>query len=411
MPTLNWIGKDKVVNYHLDVPHYVLDRKYSFDESGEHVEDNGSKNMIIHGDNLLALKSLIPEFKNRVDCIYIDPPYNTGNQTWIYNDNVNDPQIYKWLGEVVGLDKDMDRHDKWLCMMYPRLQLLRQLLNNTGIIMVSIDEHELQNLLFIMDEIFGRDNRIETIVWEKKKGAKGVPPRTMMVNVHEYIVAYQKSTGFHFTGEVRNAEEDGFKNPDNDPRGPWRTSNIKSTTKSMDKMFTIVDPNTGREYTNTWAFSKESLDQMIRENRILWKKTLPKQKEFLYELTNETKAIRSSWGVFDAQSTTVMLKKLFPFTKFDNPKPIKLLNKIIEITTKKDSIVLDSFAGSGTTAHAVLNMNKIDGGNRQFILVELNDYAETLTAERIKKVIHGYKIDGNLTEGTYGNFSYYELNL
>ncbi len=410
MPTLDWIGKSKVVNHHLDVPYRVLNRKYSYDETGQRETDNGSDNMIIHGDNLLALKSLLPQYEGRVDCIYIDPPYNTGNENWVYNDNVNDPQIKKWLGEVVGSEgEDLSRHDKWLCMMYPRLKLLHRLLCETGIILVSIDEHELHNLLFIMDEIFGRDNRVEIIVWEKKAGAKGVPPRTMMVNVHEYIVAYQKAAGFKFLGEKRDTESEGFKNPDNDPRGPWRMSNIKSTTKSSKEAFTIVNPETGQEYTNTWAFSKESLERMIQEKRILWKKTLPKQKEFLYEMTNENKAIKSSWGVFDAQSTTVLLKQLISSIKFDNPKPINLLDRIIEVSTKKDAIILDSFAGSGTTAHAVLNTNKKDGGNRTFILIELMDYAEALTAERIKRDIRGYGEGEKAFTGKGGSFSYYEL--
>lgn len=410
MPTLEWIGKEKVVNHHLDVPYRVLERKYSYDEAGQHDEDNGSENMIIHGDNLDALKSLLPRYEGRIDCIYIDPPYNTGNEKWIYNDNVNDPRIQKWLGEVVGSEgEDLCRHDKWLCMMYPRLQLLRRLLSNSGIILISIDEHELSNLLLIMDDLFGERNHVETIVWEKKAGAKGVPPRSMMVNVHEYIVAYQKDEGFRFVGEKRNAEADGFKNPDNDPRGPWRMSNIKSTTKSPDEAFTITDPDTGRTYTNTWAFSKESLDRMIQEKRILWKESLPKQKEFLYEMTNENKAIKSSWGVFDAQSTTVFLKQIIPSLKFDNPKPISLLNRIIEVATKEDAIILDSFAGSGTTAHAVMNINKADGGHRRFILVELMDYADDLTAERVKRVIDGYGSGRQAVEGTGGSFSYYEL--
>lgn len=133
MPTLDWIGKDKVINHHLDVPYRVLERQYSYDENGKHTEDNGSENMIIHGDNLSALKSLLPQYEGRIKCIYIDPPYNTGNENWVYNDNVNDPRIKKWLGEVVGKEgDDLSRHDKWLCMMYPRLRLLQKLLSDDG---------------------------------------------------------------------------------------------------------------------------------------------------------------------------------------------------------------------------------------------------------------------------------------
>ena len=403
MPTLEWIGKDKVINHHQEVPYRILDKKYTYNAES-------SENMIIHGDNLLALKSLLPEYEGRVDCIYIDPPYNTGNEKWVYNDNVNDPKIKKWLGEVVGQEgEDLSRHDKWLCMMYPRLTLLHKFLSPKGVILISIDSNELDNLRIICDEIFGRSNFVDIIVWNKKSGAKGVPPKNMIVNVHEYILVYQRTDQFRFQGELRNAEKEGFKNPDNDPRGPWRMSNIKSTTKPIEDAFTIIDPNTGKEYKNTWAFSKESLEKMIAEGRILWKETLPKQKEFFYELTNESKAIKSSWGVFDPQSTTVFLKQILPTIKFDNPKPISMLDYLMEVSTNKDSIILDSFAGSGTTAHAVLDLNKQDGGNRKFILVEMMDYADTITAERVKRVIDGYGEGNKAVAGLGGNFSYYEL--
>lgn len=403
MPTLEWIGKDKVINHHQEVPFRILDKKYTYNAES-------SENMIIHGDNLLALKSLLPQYEGRVDCIYIDPPYNTGNEKWVYNDNVNDPKIKKWLGEVVGQEgEDLSRHDKWLCMMYPRLTLLHKFLSPKGVILISIDSNELDNLRIICDEIFGRSNFVDIIVWNKKSGAKGVPPKNMIVNVHEYILVYQRTEQFRFQGELRNAEKEGFKNPDNDPRGPWRMSNIKSTTKPIEDAFTIIDPNTGKEYKNTWAFSKESLEKMIAEGRILWKETLPKQKEFFYELTNESKAIKSSWGVFDPQSTTVFLKQILPTIKFDNPKPISMLDYLMEVSTNKDSIILDSFAGSGTTAHAVLDLNKQDGGNRKFILVEMMDYADTITAERVKRVIDGYGEGNKAVEGLGGDFSYYEL--
>ena len=410
MPTLEWIGKSKVINHHQDVPFRVLERKYSFDENGQHNEDNGSENMIIRGDNLEALKALLPRYEGRVKCIYIDPPYNTGNEGWVYNDNVNDPKIKKWLGEVVGKEgEDLTRHDKWLCMMYPRLKLLQKLLADDGAIFISIDDNELANLKLICDEIFGKSNFIETIIWDKKAGAKGVPPRSMLVNVHEYIVVYSKKSLFSFVGELRRAETDGFSNPDNDPRGPWRMSNIKSTTKSNDEAFTITDPKTGKQYTNTWAFSVESLKKMISEGRILWKESLPKQKEFLYEMKNPNKAIKTTWGVFDPQSTTVFLKDILPNQRFDNAKPIKLMDYFMQVATGPDDIILDSFAGSGTTAHAVLNMNKADGGHRKFILVEMMDYADSITAERVKRVIRGYGEGKNAVEGTGGSFSFYDL--
>ena len=265
----------------------------------ESVNFDTSENLIIEGDNLEVLKLLQKSYHGKVKMIYIDPPYNTGNE-FIYPDKYHEGlgDYLKYSGQVNDegqrnsseTDTSGRFHSKWLNMMYPRLFLARNLLSDDGVIFVSIDNNEVHNLRMLMNEVFGEESFVENIIWEKKSSAKGVPPRNMIVNVHEYIFAYQKSNNFKFSGEKRDEEKDGFKNSDNDPRGPWRESNIKSTTKSLDESFTIVDPNTGREYTNTWAFSKESLAKMIAEERILWKETLPKQKEYMLEMTNENKA-------------------------------------------------------------------------------------------------------------------------
>lgn len=340
-----------------------------------------SENLYIEGDNLEVLKLLRENYLGKIKIIYIDPPYNTGND-FIYNDDYRE-NISNYVSSSGQVDENGNMlvqntesngrfHSDWLNMIYPRLRVARDLLRNDGAIFVSIDEHEHANLLKVMVEIFGKENYIDSIVWDKKASAKGVPPRNLMVNVHEYIVAFQKSDEFKFIGEQRNAEEDGFKNPDNDPRGPWRVSNIKSTTKPIEEAFTITDPETGRQYTNTWAFSKESLDKMIKEKRILWKESLPKQKEFLYEMTNENKAIKSNWGVFDAQSTTVFLKKLLPQVHFDNPKPINLMKYLVKVSLG-EGILLDFFSGSATTAQAIMENNEEDGKKRQFILVQIPD--------------------------------------
>lgn len=172
MPTLHWIGKDKVVNHHQEVPYRVLEHKYGFRDGKQSIEDTGSGNMIIHGDNLLALKALLPKYQGRIKCIYIDPPYNTGNEKWVYNDNVNDPHIKKWLGEVVGTEgEDLSRHDKWLCMIYPRMVLLHKLLSDNGVIFISIDDNEYASLKILCDEIFGQKNFVCSFVWQKKTGA------------------------------------------------------------------------------------------------------------------------------------------------------------------------------------------------------------------------------------------------
>lgn len=196
MPTLEWIGKDKVVNHHQDVPYRVLERQYSYDEAGKHAEDNGSENMIIHGDNLEALKALLPRYEGKVKCIYIDPPYNTGNEGWVYNDNVNDPKIKKWLGEVVGKEgEDLSRHDKWLCMMYPRLKLLQRLLAEDGAIFISIDDVELPNTRLLMDEVFGSSNFITTIIWHKNYAPNPVQNISLRTMTTLYVTPKVKQHG------------------------------------------------------------------------------------------------------------------------------------------------------------------------------------------------------------------------
>lgn len=349
---------------------------------------DSTENLYIEGDNLEVLKLLQESYLGAVKMIYIDPPYNTGND-FIYRDDFKastdeyeeDLGIYDGDGNRMFKNTDANGrfHSDWCSMIYSRLMLARNLLSDDGVILISIDEHEHSNLLSIMNEVFGEANYIDSIVWDKKSGAKGVPPRNMMVNVHEYIVAYQKSSAFKFVGEKRDEEADGFKNPDNDPRGPWRESNIKSTTKPIEDAFTIVDPNTGREYTNTWAFSRESLERMIQENRILWKENLPKQKEFMYEMTNENKALKSSWGVFDAQSTTVFLKHLIPEVKFDNPKPINLMKYLVSVSVGREDLVLDLFSGSATTAEAIMRVNAEDNGKRRFITVQIPEKIDSDT--------------------------------
>ena len=347
-----------------------------------------TENLYIEGDNLEVLKLLQESYLGKVKMIYIDPPYNTGND-FIYADDFmrsqeeENEQMGMYDEDENHLFKNTDAngrfHSDWCSMIYSRLMLARNLLSDDGIVMVSIDEHEHSNLLSIMNEIFGESNYVDSIVWDKKSSAKGVPPRNMMVNVHEYIVAYQKSISFRFVGEKRDEEADGFKKPDNDPRGPWRESNIKSTTKPIEDAFTIVDPNTGKEYTNTWAFSRESLERMIQENRILWKDSLPKQKEFMSEMTNENKAIKSNWGVFDAQSTTVFLKHLIPEMKFDNPKPINLMKYLIRVSMGSDGVILDLFSGSATTSEAVMRVNEEDGGKRKYIAVQIQEKIDSET--------------------------------
>ena len=272
MPTLEWIGKDKVINHHQEVPFRVLERRYSYDEAGQHDEDNGSENMIIRGDNLEALKALLPRYEGRVKCIYIDPPYNTGNEGWVYNDNVNDPRIKKWLGEVMGKEgEDLTRHDKWLCMMYPRLKLLQKLLADDGVIFISIDDTEQPNLRLICDEIFGAYNFIESIVWQKRTSPDA---RKKLSSGHEYIVIYAKNArndGLNLL-EIEGKDAEKFKNPDNDPRGPWVSSDFTAQGWRPNQMYEITTPSGQKMLPpegRCWRHLENVYNELLSEGR-LW---------------------------------------------------------------------------------------------------------------------------------------------
>ena len=420
MPTLEWIGKDKVVNHHLDVPFRVLERKYSFDENGQHNEDNGSENMIIRGDNLEALKALLPRYEGRVKCIYIDPPYNTGNEGWVYNDNVNDPKIKKWLGEVVGKEgEDLTRHDKWLCMMYPRLKLLQKLLADDGAIFISIDDTEISNLRLLMDEVFGANNFVTTVIWHKNYAPKS--SAKFFSEDHDYITVYAKNKMAWIPNLLPRTEEQDkiYKNPDNDPRGLWRPDNLSARNPYSLGLYSITCPGgrviPGPPAGRYWVVSEEKFKQMDADGRIYWGKdgnNIPAPKRYLSEV-KQGRVPQTIWEyeeVGHTQDAKKDLKAIFDGEMpFDTPKPYRLIERILQIASDSDSIILDSFAGSGTTAHAVLNMNKADGGHRKFILVEMMDYADSITAERVKRVIKGYGEGKNAVEGTGGNFSFYGL--
>jgi adenine-specific DNA-methyltransferase len=347
------------------------------------IENDTAKpiNLLIEGDNYHSLAVLNFTHQNKVDVIYIDPPYNTGNKDFIYNDKF--------------IDKDDPfRHSKWLSFMEKRLKLAHSLLKNSGAIFISIDDHEVAQLKLLCDEIFDEKNFVECISWEKKSSAKGVPPKNMIVNVHEYILVYQKSDKFSFVGEPRN--EEGFSNPDKDPRGPWRNTNIKSTVKDKSQAFSITDPETGNIFTDTWAFSKSELERLIKEKYLIFPKNKNGQvrkKEFYKEFKNANIPIKSSWGLFDNQKNTEMLKKFLGDIVFLNPKPLDLIIYLLKSATNKNSIVLDFFAGSGTTAHALLVANKQDKGERKFILCTNNENGimDDVCYPRIKKVIDGHK--------------------
>ena len=421
MPTLEWIGKNKVINHHQQVPFRVLDRKYSFDADGQHEADNGSENMIIRGDNLEALKGLLPRYEGRVKCIYIDPPYNTGNEGWVYNDNVNDPKIKKWLGEVVGKEgEDLTRHDKWLCMMYPRLKLLQRLLTEDGVIFISIDEIEHRYLELLMDEIFGSKNRIDTFIWQNNYG--GGAKSNHVVHLHEYVLCFAKNIGT--VGKIELPPDEGilkyykYKDEKYAQRGPYRLQPLATT--SMDERPNLRYPlyHEGNEVwpEKQWFWSRERALDAQKKNELVFSQNKGKWSvNYKQYLNSEDGTERKSkpysiiTGIYTQVGTKTIKNIMGSGKAFDFPKPPELIMYFIQMITNKSDIILDSFAGSGTTAHAVLNMNKADGGNRKFILVEMMDYVENITAERVKRVIRGYGEGKSAVLGTDGDFSFYDL--
>lgn len=479
MPTLEWIGKEKVINHHQQVPFRVLERQYSYDKNGQQTADNGSENMIIQGDNLEALKALLPRYEGKIKCIYIDPPYNTGNEGWVYNDNVNDPKIKKWLGEVVGKEgEDLSRHDKWLCMMYPRLRLLQKLLSNDGCMIISIGYHELQNLFCVCKEIFS-SKQIVTVTVQTSGGK----PSGGFNYVHEYLVfivptdfvpnaldfcggnmrtpyegltlstfdktqrpnqtypifVNSKTGAFEGVGMTLQEQiEYGIYTGDRAdfpydytiaPEGTvaiwpvttkgkpciWRQ--IPDRLKSdWEKGYIKISPNKSSVNQNRYSiqYLPSGVIKKIEDGEL---QIIGKEKNVptLKLGTNQTVGgqIPTLWNEKDffTVNGTQTIKDIFPDkTKaFEYPKPVELISSVIQATTTENDIILDSFAGSGTTAHAVLKMNAADGGHRKFILVEMGDYADTITAERVKRVIGGYGEGKAETPGTGGDFSYYQL--
>jgi adenine-specific DNA-methyltransferase len=417
MPTLHWIGKDKVINHHMDVPYKVMEHTYGFDNGKQDNQDTKSGNKIIHGDNLEALKSLLPEYEGKVNCIYIDPPYNTGNESWVYNDNVNDPKIKKWLGKVVGKEsEDLSRHDKWLCMMYPRLKLLHKLLAEDGAIFISIDDNEQANLKLVMDEIWGNLNFVDNIIWQKNFSPKN-SAKYFSAN-HDFVVCYAKNKSIWRVNLLKRSDEQDarYSNPDDDPRGPWTSGDLSARNPYNAGIYAIETPSgrviDGPPRGTYWRVSHVKLTELNRDNRVWWGKdggNVPRLKRFLSEI-KQGLVPQTIWPHTEVGNTQEAKKEFNSLLndielKFDTPKPIRLLERILALGTNPNDIILDSFAGSGTTAHAVLNLNKQDGGNRKFILIEMEDYAETITSERVKRVINGYADK----EGTGGNFDFFTL--
>jgi DNA modification methylase len=437
MPVLQFKGKTAVENYHHTVPHHRLefDAKLSLLGKGEKPSLDG--NLIIEGDNLLALKALLPTHAGKVKCIYIDPPYNTGNEGWVYNDNLTQPQFKEWIGRTVGKEgEDACRHDKWCCMMYPRLTLLRELLREDGLIFVSIDFTEVSNLRLLMDEIFGSEHFLADIAWEKRYTRSN--NAKLFYSLKDTLLVYRKSDAVSFLREERTEKSDGiYKNPDNDPKGEWTTSSyVNPATKEQrpNLVYKIKNPNTGKfveHESHAWKYSRDTHEQHLAEKRLWWgedgNSKYPRLK--VYKGDNGLVPI-DVWhwqqsGTSDEGGAA--LKEIFGSAVFENPKPVRLVRRILQLATDPDSndVVLDSCAGSGTTAHAVLEQNLEDGGNRVVVLIQQpfdtkedenkeRNITSTITAERIRRISLGYTRQdqdsrGEHVAGIGGAFTYARL--
>ena len=421
MPTLNWIGKDAVVTHHRDVPFRLLEPVPEL-SCPDPRAGAASGNLIVQGDNLHALKALLPRYAGQVKCIYIDPPYNTGNEGWVYNDNVNSPEIRRWLGEVVGREGEtLDRHDRWLCMMYPRLVLLKQFLREDGSIWISMDESEITHLRCLMDEIFGRQCFVACNAWQKRYSREN---RGAIGDVHEYVVVYAMNPDrFQATRNrvpIDEKQAAVYKNPNNDPKGRWRGVPMTAQGYRPNQMYEIETPS-GKKVRppegRCWSTIESEFLKLKAEGRIYFGKDGSAQPSIIRYLSEVEGFVPWTWWPHEEVGHTDESRKeiqdIFGTqTAFDTPKPTRLIQRILQIATDKDSLILDSFAGSGTTAHAVLKQNAEDGGNRRFILVEMDEaIARTVTAERVRRVAAGYtNAKGTTVAGLGGGFQFCRLS-
>lgn len=340
---------------------------------------NNTKNVYIEGDNLEALKILQESYLNRIKCIYIDPPYNTGND-FIYTDNFahssNDELLESGQIDNVGNKLITNQisngrfHSDWLTMMYPRLKLARNLLSKDGVIFISIDDNEQDNLKKICDEIFGENNFIACVVWKRKRGRDN--SARWFSKAHEYLLVYSKNKEFFDTNflELDDETKKAYKNPDNDPRGVYRMLGCwaRGTQGGVKYDFTTKDGIYFKE--RLWLMSKENLSKLDSENKLIIRGDNIYRKMFITE--NKGKIPETLWDdVSNAANASDEIKKLFSKIIFDTPKPIPYIEEIMKIATDKDSIILDFFSGSATTAHAIMKLNSEDNGNRRFIMVQV----------------------------------------
>ncbi|MDP1733526.1 MAG: site-specific DNA-methyltransferase [Sulfuritalea sp.] len=399
-------GKEYVYNHHLSVPYRPLLPDAT---KGIGPADLGG-NLVIHGDNLHALKALLPRYAGKVDLVFIDPPYNTGNEGWCYSDNVNSPMMKEWLSTNPVDGEDMLRHDKWLCMMWPRMVLLRELLSERGSLWMTLDDNEVHRARMMLDEIFGEDAFIANVVWQKNYSPKNTAQFFSEDHDHLLVVAKDRNLWRPRLLERTEEMEARYTNPDNDTRGPWKPGDLSARNYYSEGTYPIECPGgrvlEGPPEGRYWTVKKEKLLEMDADGRIWWgedRNNIPSMKRFLSEVKQgrvpQTLWFYSEVGhTQDAKKTLLEMGVLKDQEATITPKPVALIERVLEVGADDTAIVLDSFAGSGTTAHAVLKANAKDNGQRKFILVEGEDYADRLTAERVRRAIKGYAWSGTQRE-------------
>ncbi len=399
--------EDVVLRCEKEIPVLTIDKTKTIDNGGQN-------NILIEGDNYHALTALNMIAKESVDVIYIDPPYNTGHEDFVYND--------KYVGEDDGY-----RHSKWLSFMQNRLKLIKDLLKETGIVLISIDDREEPQLSMLCSELFGEKNT-EKMVWQKigdGNAAAGKMKTTNRFRIeHEYIIICYKNKNASIFNKYKEVPsfKNAYKNLDNDPRGPFKAGNMSKTEDKSNpngkNYFTVYSPDGKRSFTRQWNYSEREIKKLIEDNRIYWGKdghSVPQIKVFVNE-ARETTPVSILLEKGSASMGSSDLKRIFNSLEspFNNPKPIKLIKHLLSVASKKDAIVLDFFAGSGTTGQAVLELNKEDGGNRKFILCTNNEnnICEKITYPRIKTVITGTRIDGSkYSDGLDGSLYYFKTDF
>ncbi len=420
MPSINFKGKNSVWNHHFSVPYQILGKDKKLSVKGK----NEDENLVIEADNLIALKSLLPKYQGKIKCIYIDPPYNTGKENWVYNDKINSPLIKHWIGKTVGID-DLTRHDKWLCMMAPRLKLLQELLSDDGLIFISIDDNEMHHLRILMDEIFGEKNFVESYIWESTFRPDN-SSKIYRENA-QYIICFAKNLS-----QVKrlNGLQKARKGIPSLTKGSMPISTLKFPANIV--LAFIPD---GRYLPRKTPVGYELLDKIVVKDgkilndfrlcgRMIWSQDyldaqiaigtqiIIKSKDFVpYTKKNKDSELAPttlipSEVVGDVLAARAEITALFGDPIFEYPKPTSLITYLMNCLEDKEMIVLDSFAGSGTTAQAVLELNREDKGNRKFILVQLPEkiekntpaykadfrYVHEITRERVKRVINRDKL-------------------